>query len=313
MVKKYNIYNKDDINKDIKNTKNIKKTTDAKTTGHEWDGIEEYSNPDPIWLRILFYMMLFTAMAYWLLYPSWPTPNNEGLLNWSSILELNKDLKTIEIARSKYQDEFDKTSIDDIPKNEKLLKFAFAGGKSAFHNNCAVCHGYGGGGGPGYPNLTAGAWLWGGKLSDIYTTIKYGIRSSDDNTRQSQMAAFGKDKILPQEDIPLLAKYVLTLSADINSNNTQEKVGLNDADYKIAMDLFQNNCATCHEKDGSGNYEFGAPNLRDSIWLYGGSYNEVYDVIYNGREGIMPTWAGKLPDSTIKQLTIYVHQLGGGQ
>ena len=30
----------------------IKKKEKIKTTGHQWDGIEEYDNPDPFWLRL---------------------------------------------------------------------------------------------------------------------------------------------------------------------------------------------------------------------------------------------------------------------
>ena len=33
----------------------------------------------------------------------------------------------------------------------------------------------------------------------------------------------------------------------------------------------------------------------------------------NGRGSVMPTWAARLDDTTIKSLTVYVHSLGGGQ
>ena len=66
-------------------------------------------------------------------------------------------------------------------------------------------------------------------------------------------------------------------------------------------------------KDGTGGREFGAPNLKDAIWLYGNDYNTIYDVIYDGRAGVMPYWKDKLSDSTIRQLAVYIHQLGGGE
>ena len=31
------------------------------------------------------------------------------------------------------------------------------------------------------------------------------------------------------------------------------------------------------------------------------------------KQGVMPTWEGKLDDNTVKMLTVYVHSLGGGQ
>jgi cytochrome c oxidase cbb3-type subunit 3 len=273
---------------------------EIKTTGHEWDGIKEYDRPDPFWLRLFFYGALFFGMGYWLLYPSWPVPHEKGILDWSSSKEVTEDLQKMEKQRSVYQDELEKTDFKDVLQNKKLLKFVMAGGKSAFQNNCAVCHGAGGGGNIGYPNLTTGAWIWGGTMDEIYTTIKFGIRSGHEENRESQMAAFGKDKILTPSEIDQLTKYVM------NMNNNEY------SDIK-AVNLFKEHCSSCHGDSGRGLREFGAPNLRDAVWIYGGDYNSIYDVIYNGRMGVMPYWQGKLSDPVIKQLAIYVHQLGGGE
>ena len=278
----------------------MKKKEASETTGHEWDGIKEYDNPDPFWLRLFFYIALFFALTYWLLYPSWPVPNGKGLLEWSSKKELNEGVEEIEKIRGKYQKQFDNSSFEEILKDRNLMKFANAGGKSAFQNNCAVCHGTGGGGNVGYPNLTSGAWLWGGKIDDIYTTLQYGIRSPHEETRDSAMAAFGKDKILTSKQIDMLTNYILNLNNKDSFNNEADT-------------LYQEHCASCHGKDGTGVREFGGPNLKDAIWLYGDDYNTIYDVIYNGRAGVMPYWKDKLSDSTIRQLAVYVHQLGGGE
>lgn len=283
---------------------------DPKTTGYQWDGIEEFENPDPSWLRLLFYCALIFSIIYWMLYPSWPVPNDKGLLNWSSVKQLNEGLEEIQKIRDKYQVEFDKSSFEEIMKNPKLLEFALNGGKSAFSNNCAVCHGAGGGGRPGYPNLKAGSWLWGGDINSIYTTIKYGIRSDHEETKQSEMAAFGDDNILTADQISILAKYVMTLD-DIDGEENKKK--MTSEEYKKGVKLFAENCASCHGKDGEGKYEFGSRNLRDKIWLYGGDYENIYETIYHGRAGVMPRWEGKLSDTTIRQLAIYVHNLGGGQ
>ncbi|WPX96043.1 cytochrome-c oxidase, cbb3-type subunit III [Candidatus Bandiella euplotis] len=272
---------------------------ETKTTGHEWDGIKEYDTPDPFWLRLFFYGSLFFALGYWLLYPAWPVPNSGGILGWSSGGEVDEKLKDLEKVRFKYQEQFNKSSFEEVLKDKKLTKFAMAGGKSAFENNCVVCHGAGGGGNIGYPSLASGAWMWGGEIDDIYTTIKYGIRSNHDDTRDSAMAAFGKDKILTPKQIDSLTKYVMNLNNNSYSDDD-------------ANALFQQNCSSCHGADASGLKEFGAPNLRDAIWLYGKDYNTIYDVIYNGRAGVMPYWQGKLSDPTIRQLAIYVNQLSGG-
>lgn len=271
---------------------------------HEWDGITEYKNPDPMWLRITFYITVFFALGYWILFPSWPTPNEKGALNWSSEKQLKDELNEIYKVRAQYQASFDKASFEEIFQDKQMMNFALLSGKSIFANNCAVCHGAGGGGNPGYPNLTAGAWLWGGKLEDIYTTIQYGIRSGHPDARDSQMPAFGKDKMITVENIKLMAQYVMYLA------KPSEKISFN---LQEAENVFQSNCASCHGSDGKGNYIVGAPNLTDAIWLYGSDYETVYDVIYNGRGGQMPYWKEKLTDSEIRAVSIYVHQLGGGE
>ncbi len=281
-------------------TEKNKNHKEPKITGHEWDGITEYDNPDPFWLRVLFYMMLFVALGYWILYPSFPSQRNEGVLGWTEYKEAEEGLDEIQKLKSKYLVEFNKASFEEILKDPKLLKFAIAGGRSAFNNNCSVCHGVGGGGQPGYPNLAAGMWLWGGKPEDIYTTIKHGIRANDDETRQSQMAAFGRDNILSSSQINVLVDFVIGLHNGQKGSDEANK-------------LYQDNCASCHGAGGGGGRDFGAPRLNTPIWLYGGNREIVHDVIYNGRQGVMPSWNGRLDDSTIRQLVIYVHQLGGGE
>jgi cytochrome c oxidase cbb3-type subunit 3 len=275
---------------------------------HEWDGITENDSPEPSWLRVAFYITVFFALGYWILFPSWPAPNDKGVLNWSSVSQLEDDAKDINKLKDKYQISFDKASFPEIMKDPKLLHFAMISGRSTFQNNCAVCHGAGGGGNPGYPNLTAGAWMWGGKIDDIYQTLLHGIRSADPDAHDSQMPAFGKDKLLPEEDVKLMAHYAIYLAKTVDERSKDK-----DIDLKRADEIFQANCASCHGADAKGNNVIGAPNLTDAIWLYGGDYETVYDVIYHGRGGVMPYWQGKLTDSAIRGVAVYVHQLGGGK
>ncbi|MBV5336051.1 cytochrome C oxidase Cbb3, partial [bacterium] len=48
-------------------------------------------------------------------------------------------------------------------------------------------------------------------------------------------------------------------------------------------------------------------------WLYGGDKATLVQTVTNGRGGEMPAWSTRLEDTTIKQLAIYVHNLGGGK
>ena len=64
-------------------------------------------------------------------------------------------------------------------RSPRLRGFALAGGRVAFANNCAACHGAGGQGAVGgFPSLADDAWIWGGSLEDIQHTIRHGIRAT---------------------------------------------------------------------------------------------------------------------------------------
>ena len=84
-------------------------------------------------------------------------------------------------------------------------------------------------------------------------------------------------------------------------------------DIAKGKEVYAANCAVCHGDTGKGNPELGAPNLSDAIWLYGSDIEDIVESVQNGRNGVMPAWAGRLDSVTIKALTVYVHTLGGGQ
>jgi len=183
------------------------------------------------------------------------------------------------------------------------LELALAQGKAAFGDNCAPCHGSGGQGQYGYPNLTAGRWLWGGTLDQIDTTITHGIRADDPDTHTSAMPAFGKDGILKADQIREVANYVRTLA------KLAPEPGV---DIAAGKKIFADNCAACHGDDAKGNKELGAPNLTTKIWLYGSDMKDLLTTITYARNSTMPAWGQRLDPVTIKALAVYVHSLGGG-
>ncbi len=166
------------------------------------------------------------------------------------------------------------------------------------------CHGSGAAGSPGYPNLNDDDWLWGGTLEDIHTTITHGIRyTQDPDTRVSQMPAFGADGILKPDQIQAVANFVLSLSGEDHDAALAE----------TGKQIFADNCAACHGDNGGGGRSVGAPRLNDAIWLYGNSEAAIVAQITKPRHGVMPAWAGRLDPTTIKELTLFVHSLGGGE
>ena len=276
------------------------------TTGHVWDGIRELNTPLPKWWLYTFYGCILFAIGYTILYPAWPLPGGAtpGILGWSSRGQLAQQMEVAAAAQKDTVDKIISTNINDILKDPKLLAFAQAGGAAAFKVNCVPCHGSGAAGGKGYPNLNDDDWLWGGTPDAIYTTLKHGIRYADDaDTRQSQMPNFGIDGILTPDQIDQVANYVVTLSGE-QADATKAAAG---------KDIVAQNCAACHGDNGKGNREFGAPNLTDKLWLYGSGIDAVKAQVTKPHMGVMPAWAKRLDDATIKELAIYVHSLGGGE
>jgi cytochrome c oxidase cbb3-type subunit 3 len=283
--------------------KEIDQLSGVETTGHSWDGLKELNHPLPRWWLWTFYACIVWSLGYYLVYPSWPliTGYTTGFLGYSQRAAALADVEAGKAARNARSGAFATASLDEIEKTPALLEFALAQGKAAFGDNCAPCHGSGATGGPGYPNLQDDDWLWGGTLEDIAKTIHVGVRSTSDETRTNIMPNFGKDGILEKPQIEKVADYVLSLS-DPSVKATDE-----------GKQLFADNCASCHGDNGVGNPELGGPNLSDKIWLYGGSRAQIIAQITQPRMGVMPTWAGRLDESTIKSLAVWVHSQGGGK
>jgi cytochrome c oxidase cbb3-type subunit III len=286
--------------------KEVDALTGTATTGHEWDGLRELNTPLPRWWLWLFYMTIVWSIGYWIVYPAWPlvTSSTQGLFGWHTRSAVVADLDDLKRQRGPMMDKLATASLSEIAADPKLLDFARAQGRVAFADNCAPCHGAGGGGARGYPNLNDDDWLWGGKLADIEQTIRYGARAGDDKGRQGNMPAFGRDNILKANEISAVADFVRSLSG------LSADTG---ADLGLGKKVFADNCAACHGPQGKGNRELGAPDLTDKIWFYGSDKESIVQGIQNGRGGVMPAWGGRLSESTIKALTVYVHTFGGGE
>ena len=279
--------------------------TGTETTGHEWDGIKELDTPLPRWWLWTFYATIVWAVGYWIVYPAWPTLTGytRGILGWSQYQSLADQMREAEAAKATYLDKLKPASVEQIVADKQLLDFAIAGGRAAFADNCTPCHGAGGAGAKGYPNLADDDWLWGGGIEQIDTTIRFGARNGNPNAHSTDMPRFGADGILTPEQISDAADYVLSLSG---TQGDAAAIGR-------GAQIFAENCAACHGGNGEGNADLGAPRLNDAIWLYGGDKATVVETIANARRGVMPAWAERLPETTVKMLAVYVHSLGGSQ
>ncbi|MCB1387395.1 MAG: cytochrome-c oxidase, cbb3-type subunit III [Nitratireductor sp.] len=284
----------------------IDEISGVETTGHSWDGIKELNNPLPRWWLWSFYATIVWAVIYTIAYPAWPLINSStaGVLGWSSRGALSESIDAAKQAQSVYLAKLEATDVGAIQADGELTQFAVSGGSAAFKVNCVQCHGSGATGSPGYPNLNDDDWIWGGTVDDIYLTLQHGIRHpGDDDTRVSDMPAFGADEILSSAEISDVAWFVRKVS---NQEFDAEAAGRGEA-------LYADNCAACHGDAGEGMREVGAPRLSDAIWLYGGEHADIVAQVTRPRQGVMPAWGERLGDTTIKQLAVFVHSLGGGE
>lgn len=291
-----------DHNKEVIDT-----ATGQTIRSHEWDGIQELNTPLPRWWINVFYASIVWSVGYMIVYPSWPLISSHlpGVIGYSSRADVALELADLKAMRAKNAAGLESASVEDISKNPELRRVALAQGRTAFGDNCAPCHGAGGAGARGYPNLNDDDWLWGGALNDIHKTLQVGIRvAGRDDTRQSPMAAYGRQGILKPDEVRAVANHVRGLAnLSVEQNHDREK----------GAKLFTEHCVSCHGDKGQGMQEQGAPNLTDPIWLYGSRLEDIIETVSNGRNGVMPAWDTRLDPVTVKALTVYVHSLSGGR
>ncbi len=276
------------------------------TTGHEWNGITELYTPVP---RIVFFFLFVTilfSIVYWILMPAWPLgwTYTKGILGIDQKAVLETQLQEAGAERAAWASKIDSMDYAAIQADPALMKIVREAGATLFGDNCAVCHGTRGTGGKGFPDLTAGAWLWGGEPEVIAETLRVGINAPHEETRVSQMMAFGRDGMLTRDQIGDVVGYVQSLGPMAEAAHDAEATAR-------GAEVFATNCAACHGDDAKGNVELGAPNLTDASWIYGGDVQSITSTIYSGHQGLMPSWEQRLTPTQRKILTLYVLALAG--
>src|SRR5215471_414018 len=194
---------------------------------------------------------------------------------------------------------------DSIPADATLLSYANGLGRSTYETNCASCHGaeLKGDSAKGVPNLSDAVWLYDyGRISDIERTVLYGIRSGDARSHNvTDMPAVGLQKTLTPDEIKDVIAFVRSLNK--RSEDT--------AAVMRGEAIFEDKgvCYDCHARDGDGISDYGAPNLADDEWLFGGDDASIYKSIYDGRHGKCPAFIAKLSFPAIRAVAVYVHSM----
>lgn len=261
---------------------------EAKTTGHEYDGIEEYDNPLPRWWFGLFLATFIFAAGYLFAFPglgSW-----KGYFGWTSTNQLEAEHAAAKVTYDETFGKFAQMPIEQLAKDPEAMKM----GSRLFLNNCAVCHGSDASGNFGFPNLTDKDWLYGGAPDRIKETIVLG--------RQGAMPAWGA--ILGEANVGNVVEFVLQGAGKEHDA----------AKAELGKAIYATNCSACHGADAKGNQLVGAPNLTDDVWLYGAATPEelgatLRQTVRNGRAGVMPAHAETLKAERIHLLSAYVYSL----
>ena len=288
---------------------------EIQTTGHQWDGIEELNTPLPRWWLWTFYATVVWGVAYSIAMPAWPifaSGATPGLMGSSTRADVAAEIQKFADMNKAVEEKLVAADLTQISADPELVDYTRNAGGAVFRTWCAQCHGSGAGGNVGFPSLLDQDWLFGGSIEQIYLDVKHGIRDpmDPDTNFAATMPAHLVDELLSREDIGKVVQYVLQLSGQ-------------DHDAAAAgegMQIFADNCTSCHGEDAKGMIETGAPNLTDAIWLYGGDVATLTQTIEYGRGGVMPSWSygassgtERLTEAEIRAVASYVHSLGGGQ
>ncbi len=275
------------------------------TTGHEWNGIKELNTrvPRPVYF---FLAVTFTfAVIYWVLMPAWPLgwTYTKGLLGIDQRKTVAEALQQEAAERASWISRIESESFVEIQADNGLMQHVRDTGHRPFGDNCAACHRANAQGQKGFPNLATKSLLWGDDPEAIAETIRVGINSANKDTRVSQMPAFGRDRMLERKDITNVVAYVQSLS------NPASVTESNAAEVAAGKEVFAANCVACHGDDAKGKTEMGSRNLTDGSWIYGGDQETLFDTVWNGHQGHMPTWEASLSPVERKILTLYILDL----
>ena len=258
----------------------LKKGEEVKTTGHSWDGIEEYNNPMPRWWFWMFIMTILFGIGYLVAYPG--MGDYKGTFNWTSHNQYEREVAAADKTVNALYDKYSKMKVEDVAKDKNAMTI----GKNLFDTYCIQCHGSDAQGSRGFPNLTDSDWIYGGTPEKIHETIT--------NGRIGIMMPWGPN--LGTEGVRDVANYVMSLSKDRAYDEDRAARG---------KEIFQANCVACHGANGQGTMGI-APTLNDNTWLWGGSEKAIIETITSGRHNQMPAWKDFLTEDKIHLLTAYV-------
>lgn len=257
----------------------------AGKTTHVWDSdLTELNNPLPRWWFWMFILSVVFSLAYLVLYPglgAW-----RGTLGWSQNGQHTAEVNAARAQQAPRYARFAAMPLEQLAGDPDAMGEA----RSLFANGCAGCHGSDARGAPGFPDLTDADWLFANDPDTLVTTIGAG-RLGVMPGWQAALTDAGVDEVVA---------YVQSLSG----------TAVNPDLIEAGAARFATLCVACHGADGRGNHLLGAPNLADTVWLYGGDTRSLRISIGEGRQNQMPAHDALLGRDRVRLLAAYVLSLG---
>ena len=173
---------------------------------HDYDGIQELDNPTPGWFMYLFYTTIIFAVGYLVTYHVFDIA---PLQDEEYTIEMKIAAKEKEVFLAKAANQVDEKTVK-LSTDPAML----AAGAVVFKQSCAPCHGEHAQGMVG-PNLTDDYWLHGGKIGEVFKTIKYGVTAKGMPTWEKQ---------LTPKQIADVANYIKSVRGS-NPANAKEPQG----------------------------------------------------------------------------------------
>jgi len=246
-----------------------------------WDeNLNEGGHPPPLWWFWLILSTMVISVIYLMLYPGLGTFG--GILKWSQSERMNESYTSYEAEFDLARNTVLSMPLKDLQTDSALMNTA----ANTFERNCGMCHSRSGYGLLNkFPNLRDGEWQWGGTLAKMEESIR--------NGRRATMPGWSSS--LEPDQIALLVEYLQNWGQGIEINNNHP-----------GQTIYGQLCIGCHNADGTGNINLGAPNLVDTVWLYGKTDEALTETLSNGRSGIMPAFDNRLSDVQIRLILAWL-------
>jgi cytochrome c oxidase cbb3-type subunit 3 len=203
---------------------------------------------------------------------------------------------------------------ETVLANAALAATALPLGGTVFAAHCASCHGPHGAAdhARGVPSLQDTEFLYGtGRVAEIESIVRHGIRSGDrKGWNLAAMPAYASARPYVAEPIPPLTPQGIGDTTQFLLSFTGRATDREAAERGSHIYSGTGGCWDCHGADAAGDPAVGAPNLTDTIWLYGnGSASAIRRSLEYGRAGISPAFAKTLDPAQIRAVSIYVASL----